>query len=199
MDKDFILDKVIYNEENSIVMLGKDKTCIKKVDLPKCFTRLRREAECLKILEGRIAPKLISYDDEEHELRMEYIEGMTLVEYVSKYNEIPKWFFSKLVEKLYCMLEAGIEYGGDMKLGEHVIIQPEMNDIRIIDYGISNILENKQSIDTIWKDCYKRTYAFIFEDTKTDQTSRDSIEYSLQCIGITEAIIDEYFKNYETI
>lgn len=109
--KNFNTEKSPIVKDNSIVLIGNDGTCIKKVDLPKCFERLETEAKCLKILNGNIAPKLIEYDREEHAIRMEYINGYTLPEYVKKYGEMPKFFYAKLVGNLFELLDNGIEYG----------------------------------------------------------------------------------------
>ena len=199
MENDFKFNKIIWYEENSFVYLGEDNTCIKKVDLPKCFIRLKNEAQCLSIMDGNIAPKLISYNEQEHELRMEYIKGLTLIEYVKRYNLIPKWFFAKLVLNLFELLDCGIEYGADMKYGEHFIIEDGTNNLRIIDYGISHILQERQDIIKRWKNNYRRDYAFVFNESKCDEYSKNNIIDKLLMLGIKQEIIDNYFNDYETI
>lgn len=199
MDKDFHLKKIIWNEENSIVLLGEDKTCIKRVDLPKCFSRLENEVQCLNIMDGNIAPKLISYNEQEHELRMEYITGLTLIEYVKKYNLIPKWFFAKLVLSLFELLDCGIEYGEDIKYGEHFIIEDETGSLRIIDFGISYIHGQRQDIIKRCKNNYRRTFAFVFNERKNDEDSKRNIIDELLMSGIESEIISNYFNDYEII
>lgn len=198
----FEMDRIIYNGENSKIILGKDNTCIKKVDLPKCFSRLDNEAECLKILGGNIAPRLIEYSDKEHAIRMEYIEGYTLSEYVKKYGEIPKYFYAKLVINLFELLNRGIEYGEDMKMDEHFIIDVNNNDIRIIDFGISNIFYNRPNIINKLKDIYKEKFAFVFADSEVNSIniSKYNIKNDLiSCCGIKEEIIDKYFTTCDKI
>lgn len=198
----FEMDRIIYNEENSKIILGKDNTCIKKVDLPKCFSRLDNEAECLKILGGNIAPRLIEYSHTEHAIRMEYIGGYTLSKYVKKYGEIPKYFYAKLVINLFELLNKGIEYGGDRKIDEHFIIDVDNNDIRIIDFGVSNIIYNRLDIINRWREIYKEEFAFVFSDSEINSVNRskDDIKNDLilHC-GIKEEIIDKYFTTCDKI
>lgn len=197
----FEKDRIISMKENSVVILGKDNTCIKKVNLSKCFSRLDNEAKCLKILNGHIAPKLIEYDGESHELRMEYIQGLTLLQYINKYGEIPKYFFAKVVSNLLKLLDYGIEYGGDKKIEEHFIIVEENEEVRIIDFGLSNIYEDRNDIINYWKDNYKREFAFVFMDAKiTDiEDSKTEICQKLYCLGIHNDIAEQYFENCEKI
>lgn len=150
-------------------------------------------------MDGNIAPKLISYNEQEHELRMEYIKGLTLIEYVKRYNLIPKWFFAKLVLNLFELLDCGIEYGADMKCGEHFIIEDGTNNLRIIDYGIIHILQDRQDTIKRWKNNYRRDYAFVFNESKCDEYSKNNIIDKLLMLGKKQEIIDNYFNDYETI
>ena len=194
MNNNFQFERFICNKESAVVSLYKDKTCIKKVYLPKYYSRLENEAQCLKILNGNIAPKLISYNEQEHELRMEYINGLTLV----KYNKIPKWFFAKLVTNLLELLDNKIDYGEDKKYGEHFIIENGTNNLRIIDFGISDIIDNPEIIKVLM--CYyRRIFAFIFNESKDDEQSKEVIKSQLLLLGIKPDIIDNYFNDYETI
>lgn len=191
----FVLKEIIHNDENSIIQLGEDNTCIKKVDLPKCISRLRNEAECLKIMNGNIAPKLIAYSDIEYALRMEYIRGYTLSEYVEAYGEIPKYFYVKLVRNLFELLDNGIEYGAYKKINEHFIIDSD-NNVRIIDFGISNIYLDRPDIIGRWKEIYKEEFAFVFTDSEIESINRSKDDVKTDLIrhcGIKEELIDKYF------
>ena len=197
----FVMKEIIYNEENSIVTLGEDNTCIKRVDLPKCFRRLDNEAKCLILLDGYIAPKLIEYSSESHELRMEYINGLTLPQYVDKYGKIPRYFFAKVAKNLLELLDKGIEYGGDRKINEHFLIIEEKQDIRIIDFGVSNIIQGDNERKERWKTSYKSDFAFVFEDADKEaiEYSKSEIRRKLSSYGINNEIIDEYFNDYDKI
>lgn len=199
MDIDFRLKKIIWNENNSIVFLGEDETCIKKVDLPKCFSRLENEARCLEILKGNIAPKLVSYNGQEHELRTEYINGLTIIQYAEKYKFIPKWFFAKVVLTLYELLDYEIEYGGDRKIEEHFIIEDGTNNLRVIDFGLSNIIKERQDIIELWKHNYRREFAFVFNESKHDEQSKEYFRNELLMMGIRSDIINDYFDDYLTV
>lgn len=197
----FVAERIISNTENSTVILGKDNTCIKKVDLTKCFSRLENEAKCLEILNGHIAPKLIAYDKSEHALKMEYIKGVSLYEYVQKYGEIPSNYFCEVAKNLMNLLDYGIEYGGDLKIAEHFIIDEDTKQIRIIDFGLSDILPEREDIINFCKRNHKRCYAFVFKDSTPEEVenSKASIYSDLMCAGIQKGVIDNYFKNYDMI
>lgn len=195
------MGRIIHNEENSIVIVEDDHTCVKRVYLPKCYDRLENEARCLNILNGHIAPKLISFNNERHELRMEYIEGLTLSQYVKKYGKIPRYYFAKVVKNLIELLNMGIEYGGDRKLDEHFIILEENENVRIIDFGLSYIVTGKSDIIDFCKRSYKKEFAFVFKDSNKDdiEKSKKDIYNELGYNGISKNIIDLYFNDYDKI
>lgn len=191
---------VIYDEDNSWVINNEDGTCTKIVDLPKCYSRLSNEAKCLEILNGFIAPKLISYDDDKHVLSMEYIEGLTLTKYIDKFGEIPKFYFAQLTTSLLQLLDHGIEYGADMKYDQHFIID-DKNNIRIIDFGISNILQGRDDIIEYWRENTVRNFAFVFKNS-TEEDIVESWERMCKYLyryGISDSVMDKYFSNYDKI
>lgn len=195
----FEFDKVLYMCDDSEVILGKDNTCIKSAHTLKSITRLRNESQCLSMLQGNIGPKLIEYDEEYNAIRMEYIDGLNLEQYCNKYHSIPKSFFSKAVGNLFKLLEYGIEYGGDLKICEHFIIDEERQDVRLIDFGLSQII-NEESASR-WREYYKLEYAFLFSDS--DQSSiKRSVNQMSEILGrknINSEIIRQYFTDYDKI
>lgn len=199
MYRDFKIGDSIIGE-NSTVLIGTDGTCVKQVFEPKCFSRLENEVKCLEILNGRIAPKMIEYNSDRHSLHMEYIEGYPLCEYINKYGRIPKYFFAKVVSNLLKLLDYGIEYGGDRKIAEHFIIIEETNDVRIIDFGLSRIV-NRDDIINNWKECYKKEFAFVFNtaSSKDIEQSMNSIRNKLYMIGISKNIVEQYFEDYDKL
>lgn len=196
----FEKDKVIYDKDGTKVILGKDKTCIKRASSPKRISKLAREVKCLEKLDGKIAPKLIEHNNVKNTIRMEYIDGYTLPEYVNKYGQIPKFYYSKLVANLIRLVNMGVEYGGDEKF-EHFIIDVNNKDIRIIDFGESNILCD-ESVKKIWEEMYRRTYGFVFKDSADSEigkSSKAAIRNEMKSLGIEEGIIDKYFADYDKI
>lgn len=195
---DFRVKRIINNEPNSTIYIGEDKTCIKKAS-EKCRQRLKNEYDCLTRIRGeKFPPKLIGYDEENNELKMEYIDGLSLGEYIFKYGMIPRDFAKKMVEILLKLLEYKIEYGADLKISEHFIIEENTGELRLIDYGISNILEQERLIE-YWEKVYMRNYSFVYKSTKDDKTSEEEFRDRLYREGIRLEIVDDFFENLELI
>lgn len=191
--------KVIsYGPDNKVV-IGLDDSCIKSAISPKGIERLKKEAECLKQLDGHVAPKLIEYDNSINALKMEYIGGLTITEYVDQFGKIPRFYFARLASNFLEILNDGVEYGGDLKYEKHFIIT-EDQDVRIIDYGISEILSGSHAIN-VWRDYYKRQFAFVFPEASQYHidTSIETISKSLELCCIPKDVIERYFKDYDKI
>lgn|GEM_PF-7014168 len=193
----FIKDKILYNDVSALVVLGKDKTCIKQTDGTQYNNRLRQEAECLKMVKGLgIAPEIVGYDEEKNALRMEYIDGLVLEDFVVKYGKIPTYYMSDLVNNLLMLIDHGVEYGADFKYNDHFIIQDDRKKVRIIDFGISDIISGPAA--EYMKAQIKEEYSFVFKENKGDKESIDSWKTQmLHYVGIPERIIEIYLDNMD--
>jgi predicted Ser/Thr protein kinase len=191
----FIKEKILYNDVSALVVLGKDKTCIKQTDGTQYNNRLRQEAVCLEMVKGLgIAPELVGYDEEKNALRMEYIDGLVLKEYVKEYGKIPTYYMSELVNNLLVLIDHGVEYGSDIKYNEHFIIQDDRKKVRIIDFGISDIISGPAA--EYMKAQIREEYSFVFKENKGDIESIDNWkERMLHFAGIPESVIETYLDN----
>lgn len=176
-----------------------DGTCVKQA-FGAGITRLRIEAECLKLIQGEdFPPKLYEYNKDFNTIRMEYINGLTLPAYIEKYNKIPEWFCKKMLLIFLKLLKHGVEYGTDIKLDEHFIIEEDTEHLRLIDYGISNNLTGVASLVEKRKKYYLSKYKFVIEESRFDDESKNNFREMLYSICTDQEILDKFFNNMELI
>lgn len=83
------------------------------------------------------APQLYAYVDNKFVV-MEYIEGISIQEYLDEFQSLPKDFYHHLRLALYEIAWSAKFILADMKVESSVIINRDTGNIKIIDYGVGD-------------------------------------------------------------
>lgn len=154
-----------------------------------------KESKCYELLKGEPFLPILKCA-ENNEIIIEKMNGLTLRQYIRKYNSMPNDFFKQIYEIQRSMFERKIYNNSDwVKLDEHYFID-DNGQIKMIDYDACDIWEGEMSqIESIWDP--RKKFAFLFSDCSAQEQkeSWDKIKYILMTRSIEQKIINNYYKN----